>query len=252
MNKPAAKEPSMDEILSSIRQIIADDDAATGRAATPGGKPAPVAAAEPPKLTPRPAPAKAEDDDKPLALKPSQIVADDVSARPRSFAELIQDPQAAEAAPEFAVPAELIDPDDITFVGEEPSAAGAANEARAAVAAPLQPAAKPEPRPAPLSSARAEPRMETPRMDPRPSPLPDPTLSADIAEELLEPATKAAVRSTFARLNGLSAVAPGITLEDLIRDMMRPMLKEWLDENLPAVVERMVEKEIERVSRGVD
>ncbi len=26
MNKPAAKEPSMDEILSSIRQIIADDD----------------------------------------------------------------------------------------------------------------------------------------------------------------------------------------------------------------------------------
>ena len=28
MNKPAPKEPSMDEILSSIRQIIADDDAA--------------------------------------------------------------------------------------------------------------------------------------------------------------------------------------------------------------------------------
>ncbi len=27
MNKPATKEPSMDEILSSIRQIIADDDA---------------------------------------------------------------------------------------------------------------------------------------------------------------------------------------------------------------------------------
>ena len=27
MNKPVAKEPSMDEILSSIRQIIADDDA---------------------------------------------------------------------------------------------------------------------------------------------------------------------------------------------------------------------------------
>ena len=26
MNKPAPKEPSMDEILSSIRQIIADDD----------------------------------------------------------------------------------------------------------------------------------------------------------------------------------------------------------------------------------
>ena len=32
MNKPATKEPSMDEILSSIRQIIADDDAAAAPA----------------------------------------------------------------------------------------------------------------------------------------------------------------------------------------------------------------------------
>ena len=31
MNKVATKEPSMDEILSSIRQIIADDDAAAAR-----------------------------------------------------------------------------------------------------------------------------------------------------------------------------------------------------------------------------
>ena len=31
MNKPAPKEPSMDEILSSIRQIIADDDASAVR-----------------------------------------------------------------------------------------------------------------------------------------------------------------------------------------------------------------------------
>ena len=35
MNKPASKEPSMDEILSSIRQIIADEDVpATGDAKT--------------------------------------------------------------------------------------------------------------------------------------------------------------------------------------------------------------------------
>jgi uncharacterized protein len=45
MNKPAPKEPSMDEILSSIRQIIADDDAASApkkaAAAAVGFAPAP-------------------------------------------------------------------------------------------------------------------------------------------------------------------------------------------------------------------
>src|SRR5690606_33919085 len=43
MNKPAPKEPSMDEILSSIRQIIADDDASTA----PPAAPLPAPAAQP-------------------------------------------------------------------------------------------------------------------------------------------------------------------------------------------------------------
>ena len=80
--------------------------------------------------------------------------------------------------------------------------------------------------------------------------MPDPTLSEDMAEQLLEPATGAAVKDTFAKLSGMSAVGSAVTLEALMRDMLRPMLKEWLDENLPSVVERMVEKEIARVSRG--
>jgi cell pole-organizing protein PopZ len=47
MNKPAPKEPSMDEILSSIRQIIADDDAAAAprRPAARNGCRRPFAAA---------------------------------------------------------------------------------------------------------------------------------------------------------------------------------------------------------------
>ena len=82
--------------------------------------------------------------------------------------------------------------------------------------------------------------------------MPDPTLSADIADELLEPATNAAVRANFARLNNLGIGNGGITLEAMMREMLRPLLKDWLDEHLPAVVERMVEKEIARVSRGID
>jgi len=80
--------------------------------------------------------------------------------------------------------------------------------------------------------------------------MPDPTLSSDMAEQLLAPTTEGAVRHTLAKLNSVSTVAPGVTIDSLMREMLRPMLKEWLDENLPSVVERMVEKEIARVSRG--
>ena len=43
----------------------------------------------------------------------------------------------------------------------------------------------------------------------------------------------------------------GPTLEDMVRDEMRPMLKDWLDNNLPAMVERIVRSEIERVAGRV-
>ena len=41
----------------------------------------------------------------------------------------------------------------------------------------------------------------------------------------------------------------GNTLEDLVRELLRPMLKQWLDENLPGIVERMVAKEMARLAR---
>ncbi len=51
----------------------------------------------------------------------------------------------------------------------------------------------------------------------------------------------------------LAAVFNGMerrSLEDMAQDMLRPMLQEWLDDNLPTVVERLVREEIERVARG--
>ncbi len=42
---------------------------------------------------------------------------------------------------------------------------------------------------------------------------------------------------------------PGsVTLEDITRELLKPMLKEWLDSNLPPLVEKLVEKEIEKIS----
>lgn len=228
MNKPAPKEPSMDEILSSIRQIIADDDA--GAAPKKPVMPAPAPARS---FVPQPAPRPVEPEPEPLALSSEQILRDTAaedSAKPGlSFTELL-----GGGAPAPELDATLIDPDDISFEQEE------------------------EPAPAPVFAP--PPRAAAPayeRAAPRPTasvaaaaPMPDPSLSADLAEELLEPTTQSAVKSTFARLSGLSTVTSGVTIEEMMREMLRPMLKEWLDENLPSVVERMVEKEIARVSRG--
>ena len=242
MNKPAPKEPSMDEILSSIRQIIADDDAA-------GVPRRPTIQAAPPPMQATPARPMAEsldrdlsdmlDDIEPLALSPSQIVdkGDDDDVGGFSFDSILAD-TAVDDEPIAAAP-QLVDPDDITFdmgPAHEEEELPAFDPPPMAFVPPPQPAPQPAPRPQP-SIAQA-------------APLPDPTLSSDMAEQLLGPATQAAVRSSITRLNGLGLGNTGATIESLMRDMLRPMLKEWLDENLPSVVERMVEREISRISRG--
>lgn len=240
MNKPAPKEPSMDEILSSIRQIIADDDAA-------GVPRRPAIQAAPPPMQATPARPMAEsldrdlsdmlDDIEPLALSPSQIVDradDDVGGF--SFDSILAD-TAVEDEPVASAP-QLVDPDDITFAVAEPE------EEELPAFDPPPMAAAPQPAPMPQPAPRPQPSIA------QAAPLPDPTLSSDMADQLLGPATQAAVRSSITKLNGLGLGNPGATIESLMRDMLRPMLKEWLDENLPSVVERMVEREISRISRG--
>jgi cell pole-organizing protein PopZ len=72
----------------------------------------------------------------------------------------------------------------------------------------------------------------------------------DEARGLMSATTSAAVDSAFNALAQTVLVQNARTLEDLVREMLRPMLKVWLDDNLPGLVERLVRAEIERVSRG--
>ena len=67
---------------------------------------------------------------------------------------------------------------------------------------------------------------------------------------LLSTSTTAAVDSAFNSLAQTVLVQNSRTLDDLVREMLRPMLKAWLDDNLPNMVERLVRAEIDRVSRG--
>ncbi len=149
----------------------------------------------------------------------------------------------------LAAEPELVDPEDIAFEMEpEPEPEPE-----------LEVELEPEPVAPPPVMRTPEPvRIPEPRPTQRPAasvvnaaPMPDSTLSSDMTEELLEPTTNAAVQGTMARLNAISVVGGGQTIEGMMRDLMRPMLKEWLDENLPSLVERVVEREIERISRGV-
>ncbi|MDB5621671.1 MAG: hypothetical protein JWR39_234 [Devosia sp.] len=248
MNKPAPKEPSMDEILSSIRQIIADDDAAgIPRRSSIQPAPAPMQAT-PVRTYGGPMAVDLDDhleDPEPLALSPAQIVAQGSgeAETPFSFEAILADTQAANQDDDNGEDALVTAPEPMGFEPEEP-------------AAPVAQTRAPDPEPVRIPEPRFAEPVRVPEA-PRPqatisqaAPLPDPTLSSDFAEELLGPATKAAVRSSITKLNGIGLGNAGLTIEALMRDMLRPMLKEWLDENLPAVVERMVEREIARVSRG--
>lgn len=42
----------------------------------------------------------------------------------------------------------------------------------------------------------------------------------------------------------------GKTVEDMVYEMLKPMMKAWLDVNLPEIVERIVEREVKKLTRN--
>jgi cell pole-organizing protein PopZ len=213
MSQPAkVQEPSMEEILASIRRIIADDDA--GKPAKPPEQAVPKpAAAAPPPPAPEPAPA-------PAGHSQAEVDAMLADLEPPKAAAPQPEPPKAEPAP----PADVFD----------------LTEAMAA------------PAPQPASTFRTiEGASDVVFTDPVPQAA-ERTGEAPRAPDqtLLSSATAAAVDHAFNSLAHTVLGQNARTLEDLVKEMLRPMLKSWLDDNLPSLVERIVRAEIERVSRG--
>jgi uncharacterized protein len=213
-----AQEPSMEEILASIRRIIADDD---------GKTPAKPAAAAP--ATPRPqAPPPRVAAPPPPPLRP-------VAPPPPSVNMNQSDVDAMLAGRPLAQDAEP--PDDILDLTEsmaepDPSASSFQTiDGQPDVVFADAPAAPEAPRNTDETRRQAPP-------------------AAMIDRSLISTSTSAAVDSAFNTLAHTVLVQNARTLEDLVREMLRPMLKAWLDDNLPGMVERIVRAEIERVSRG--
>ncbi|EGP07261.1 hypothetical protein CSIRO_2989 [Bradyrhizobiaceae bacterium SG-6C] len=248
MTQPAkAQEPSMEEILASIRRIISDDEAkpAAGAAAAapapaapqktevpkaemsrPAAAPArtvmtgiPPSKIAPARSAPAPAPAPAAKNSQ--AEIDAMMASFDAPAAPAKAPEPEPEDDVFELTEQMAVPEPApqpvfnkIEPDDDLEFAETPVAE------------------IPAPRPTPPRSFEREPARETP------------------VQQIMSGSTVSAVESAFNALQNTVLSNNARTLEDLVKEMLRPMLKSWLDDNLPNLVERIVKAEIERVSRG--
>jgi cell pole-organizing protein PopZ len=247
MTQPAkVQEPSMEEILASIRRIIADDEA------KPSDKPGDKAAAAP-SAAAAPAAKPAMKD-----IPPSAIPA----AQPAKAAA----PAAAAPAPKPAPPPAAAVPnsqDDIDAMLASLEEVTPEEEVR-----PPQPdgevfdltdeMALPDPPPAPSAFHKVDPQddlefteaVAAARAVPRAPAAEAPAMEMAVQSPMLSRTTVSAVESAFNTLANTVLSNNARTLEDLVKEMLRPMLKSWLDDNLPGLVERIVKAEIERVSRG--
>nr|WP_306266676.1 DUF2497 domain-containing protein [Pararhizobium sp. IMCC3301] len=67
-------------------------------------------------------------------------------------------------------------------------------------------------------------------------------------ENLVSQQAERSVSEAFSSLSGLVVSGQAKTMEDLVKEMLRPMLQSWLDQNLPPLVEKMVAAEIRRLT----
>jgi cell pole-organizing protein PopZ len=230
----------MEEILASIRRIIADDEAKPAAAEKPAS---PAAAAKPAVMKDIP----------PSAIAPAPKPA---AAAPKPAPPAPPPPPPPPPAPE---PAVSNNQDDIDAMLASLDAATPEADIR-----PAQPEADvfeltdemalPDPAPPAATFSKVEPQDDIEFTEARASrrqPAYElPPESVAPARPILSHSTVSAVESAFNSLANTVLSNNARTLEDLVKEMLRPMLKSWLDDNLPGLVERIVKAEIERVSRG--
>jgi cell pole-organizing protein PopZ len=253
-------EPSMEEILSSIRRIIADEEADDGNPEDDLG------AAE--------ARAEALNDDAD-AMAEAADDGDDVlelTKMVRDSGEVVD--LRSEAAPDHEPVVAAEEPVEAPLAAEEAAPEPVEEAIELAPAAEIQAPAEVE---ALVETAPPEPEQE-PEQEIELAPVveaaPAPVIQAmpregdqiqvetnQAAAELVSVTVATAATGAFAKLTQAVQRTPpeqaiadetGRSVEQFVEDMVRPILKEWLDAHLPAMVERLVEKEIKKIARRAD
>lgn len=223
----AQREPSMEEILASIRRIIEDSDQ--------GRKPDDM-------LLPESAGPDAE------------TGAMDMTAAnaPKSKLELPQARMASEEPAAVSHPSKAARPEHSYF----PEAPGAETAPVARFTEPEFETAEPVVAeevldafdaavPASMDVSAEPARREA--VDAAPAPQ----ASAPVeTSSLISERTGRQVAAAFGELSEAFEASRRKSFDELAAEMMRPMLQDWLDNNLPTLVEKLVREEIERVARG--
>ncbi|MEL4072309.1 PopZ family protein [Ochrobactrum sp. GPK 3] len=268
----ASREPSMEEILASIRRIIEDSDVSRHPVSTSANfplrgevaefrRPTPAQeqpAAEAPISRPAEKPAMMRDIlkdepvlrgpiDEPVKAAPAfepeieeeeEDIVLDAQNDDRRAVEVLQEASAA-IAPETAAEDNSMEALDRSL---EDGIAEAIEEL-------LEPDLD-EP-----VEAHAEPVVErapeVPVATKAPAaPISEPLANATVAPHILSQVAERQVAAAFQDLSHVVRAEPRRSFDDIAAEILRPMLQDWLDNNLPTLVERLVREEIERVVRG--
>jgi uncharacterized protein len=283
-----AREPSMEEILASIRRIIEDSEPVTRPAdpefETPANDVAPAADEAEAFRAELAVPGHDPQDAQPSrAPVEARAQAERIQAeRPRSMADIHA------AIRKDAPPAAQVHPLRPSEPAKPAAAAAAPRvEARQEAARPAAEAPRPA-QPATVTQPQAHPQPQQPpqhelRAEQRPKPV-DSQIAAEVESvaAILRPAVDAPpaaaasrpqptqtvsrpevqrgmlisdrsgkqVTASFGELAEAYQTIRKRSLADAAEEMMKPMLQSWLDNNLPRIVERLVREEIERVARG--
>jgi len=256
----AQREPSMEEILASIRRIIEDSD---------GGRQQPSGAAGP-------AAAETLEDDIAIesaapeldAFRSELRAADGIDPAPKKPISLAEVQAQLAAAPPTPFERNVPSHNSLPPHGEAAANAGAAGEAdmRAAFGQPrrdesasenmaaqrAEAAGRPEfTGTGPVDAVAGDPEEQQVEIDDSDLVLTDePFAQAMPRPALVSEETSRQVAAAFGELSEAFASRSRKSFDEMAEEMLRPMLQDWLDNNLPTLVERLVREEIERVARG--
>ncbi|MEQ8745510.1 DUF2497 domain-containing protein [Pyruvatibacter sp.] len=215
------QEPSMEEILASIRRIISEDGDENGADAKAAAPDAPDGDAD-------------GDDD---AISVEDILEDDAEDDDvLELTDVAEAPSIPEPEPEPVVAA--VHEPEPKSAPETPTDPFDTGDDSDLMAIDRTPDPEPAPKPAPVAMPVSAPR---------------PASSEKIESQgLMSEEAASAATAAFERLSDdmrISSDGTSRTMEDLVQDLLRPMMKQWLDENLASIVEAAVAEEVERVSR---
>ncbi len=224
-------EPSMEEILASIRRIISDDQSLVAHRDPAHAEPEPAAAHEP-----RNAPASPL---QPPVAAPAQREQPHVNGHTPETpkAGSMEERKLFTGLPFMNAP-QMTSPQVAPLERKHMDFADMRLRRQFG-----EPEERPSAQPAPRHNVEPMPFQAQ-------APLAKPQAVFHEDEPIASPATDAAVASSFNALFASRLLPNPEMLAELTRDLLRPMLKAWLDDNLPVMVERLVRAEIERVARG--